>query len=116
MWHIPSKQRLASIPRLYETEEIDLPQKLVHLHFFLAGSDWYAVEFDGTELFWGFVILNGDLDNAEWGYFSFKELQSLRVAGFLRVDCEIEGGWVVRPAGKINSIRQAQGWSVSLPA
>lgn len=116
MWHTPSRQRLSRIPKLYETEEIDLQQKLVHLHFSLAGSDWYAVEFDGTDLFWGFVILNGDMENSEWGLFSLKELQSLRVAGFLRVDCEIEGVWVVRPAGEITNIRQAQGWEISLPA
>jgi len=116
MWHIPSHQRLSRIPKLYETEGIDLPQKLVHLHFFLAGSDWYAVEFDGTDLFWGFVILHGDQDNAEWGYFSLKELQSIRVAKYLRVDCELEEHWVVRPAGEIDKIRQAQGWALSLPA
>jgi len=116
MWHIPSSQRLSRIPRLYETEGIGLPQKLVHLHFFLAGCDWYAVEFDGTDLFFGFVILHGDQDNAEWGYFSLKELQTIRVAKYLRVDCELEEHWVVRPAGEIDKIRQAQGWALSLPA
>jgi len=116
MWHIPTRQRLSRIPRLYETEEIDLPQKLVHLHFFLAGCDWYTVEFDGTDLFWGFVILNGDQHNAEWGYFSLKELLSLRLSGFLRVDCELEEYWTVRPAGQIDKIRQAQGWAISIPA
>jgi hypothetical protein len=116
MWHIPSSQRLSRIPRLYETEGVDLPQKVVHLHFFLAGSDWYAVEFDGTDLFWGFVILHGHLDNAEWGYFSLKELQAIRVARYLRVDCELEEHWTVRPAYEIDKIRKAQGWAISIPA
>ena len=116
MWHIPNSQRLSRIPRLYETEGVDLPRKIVHLHFFLAGCDWYAVEFDGTDLFWGFAILHCDLQNAEWGYFSLKELQTIRVAKYLRVDCELEEHWVVRPAGEIDKIRQAQGWALSLPA
>lgn len=116
MWNVPSKQRLSRIPRLYDTEEIDLPLKPVQLHFFLSGCDWYAVEFDGTDLFWGFAILHGDLENSEWGYFSLKELQAIRVSGFLEVDCELEEHWTVRPAGEIDNIRKAQGWPIFLAA
>ncbi len=51
MWNIPTEEQLAAIPRLYETEHVDLKDKLIHLHFFLGGCDWYAVEFDGSDLF-----------------------------------------------------------------
>ncbi len=47
MWNIPNKERLARIPRIGETEPIALRDKIVHLHFFLGGCDWYVVEFDG---------------------------------------------------------------------
>ena len=50
MWNIPSKERLAMIPGLYETEDISLQEKLIYLHFFIAGCDWYIAEFDGKEL------------------------------------------------------------------
>ena len=36
MWNEPSKERLAKIPRLYETERIPLKDKLIHLHFLLV--------------------------------------------------------------------------------
>lgn len=53
MWNTPSAERLAKLPRLYETEQVGLKDKLIYLHFFIGGSDWYAVEFDGQDTFWG---------------------------------------------------------------
>ena len=107
MWNVPSKTRLASIPKLYETEGQPLLEKLIHLHFFIGGCDWYIAEFDGDDTFFGYAILHGDLDNAEWGYVSFEELKSLRVQGWLEVDCELEDFWQVKPAGDIPVIRRA---------
>jgi hypothetical protein len=81
MWNTPTTDRLSKIPRLYETEHIPLQDKLIHLHFFIGGCDWYIAEFDGEDLFWGFAILNDDFQNAEWGYISFSELKSIKVGG-----------------------------------
>ena len=67
MWNEPSKERLEKIPRLYETEDTRLQDKLIHLHFFIGGCDWYIGEYDGEDLFWGFAILNEDYEMAEWG-------------------------------------------------
>lgn len=53
MWNTPSQERLDCIPRLYETESIPLSEKYVHLHFFIGGCDWYIVEYDGDDLFFG---------------------------------------------------------------
>lgn len=110
MWNEPTKERLSRIPRLYETEHVPLQDKLVHLHFFIAGSDWFICEYDGTDLMWGFCILNQDLEMAEWGYVSFSELKSLRIQGWLEVDCETEESWEVRRAAEIDLIRIANGW------
>ena len=82
MWNIPSKERLAKIPKLYETEHIPLREKLIHLHFFIGGCDWFIAEFDGKDLFWGFAILNNDYQMAEWGYVSFSELKSIKLNGW----------------------------------
>lgn len=116
MWNTPNKERLVRIPGLYATESTPLQQKVIHLHFFLAGSDWYAVEFDGKDIFWGFVVLNGDYRNSEWGYFSLQELQAIRVCGFLEVDCELEEYWSVRSAIEVEKIRKAQSWELCQPA
>jgi hypothetical protein len=110
MWNVPNKERLAKIPRLYETENIPLKDKLIHLHFFIGGCDWYICEFDREDLFWGFAILNNDFQNAEWGYISFGELKSIKIDGWLEIDCEIEEFWQIREASEIEKIRIAHGW------
>ena len=110
MWNTPTEDRLSMIPRLYETEHTPLQEKLIHLHFFIGGCDWYVAEYDGEDLFWGFAILNDDLQNAEWGYISFSELKSIRVGGWLEIDCELEEFWQVTEASEIEKIRKAHGW------
>ena len=110
MWNIPSKERLAKIPKLYETENIPLKDKLIYLHFFIGGCDWYICEYDGDDLFWGFAHL-GDEQCAEWGYISLSELKSIKIDGWLEVDCELEEIWKVKRAIEIDKIRIAQGWS-----
>ena len=112
MWNIPTQERLSLIPRLYETENIPVPDKLIYLHFFLGSCDWYACEFDGKDTFWGFVIIDVDLLNAEWGYFTFSELKSIRVYGGAEVDCDEY--WRIQPAFQVNKICRAQGWNHSI--
>jgi hypothetical protein len=110
MWNTPSEDRLSRIPRLYETEHILLQDKLIYLHFFIGGCDWYIAEYDREDIFWGFVILNDDFQNAEWGYISLSELKSVKVGGWLEIDCELEEFWRVRKASEIEKIRKAHGW------
>ena len=119
MFNIPSEKTLGKIPRLYETEGVEACEKLIYLHFFLAGSDWFVAEFDGGDTFFGFVCLNGWRDCAEWGYFSFKELKDLSVEQpivvegrrdvvFLEVECDEY--WMVRRAIDVKLICECQGW------
>lgn len=82
MWNEPTEKDLVALPRIYETESIALDEKIIHMHFFIGACDWYAAEYDGEDKFFGYVILNGDLDCAEWGYFSLEELKSINVKGF----------------------------------
>ena len=110
MWNVPTKERLAKIPKLYQTENIPLKDKLIYLHFFISGCDWYISEFDGEDLFWGFAVLNNDFHNAEWGYISFSELKAIRIQGWLEIDCELEEFWQVRKASEIDKVSIAHGW------
>jgi hypothetical protein len=105
MWNLPSSKCLKNIPGLYQTEAIAFEDKLIYLHFFIANSDWYVAEYDGQDLFFGYAILNNNLDNAEWGYLSFGELKELKLMGWLEVDCELEASWLVRKASEITDIR-----------
>ena len=110
MWNVPKKERLARIPGLYETENTPLKDKEIYLHFFIGGSDWFVCEYDGDDRFFGFAILNNDYQMAEWGYVSFGELKSIKVGGWLEIDCELEDIWRVKRAIEIDKIRIAQGW------
>ena len=110
MWNEPTKERLAKIPNLYETEETPLKGKLIYLHLFIGGCDWYIAEYDGEDLFWGFAILNNDYDMAEWGYISFAELKSIKIDGWLEIDCELEENFPIQRALEIEKIKKANGW------
>lgn len=103
MWNIPTQEELDRIPRLYETEDIPLKDKLIHLHFFIGGCNWYVAEYDGEDLFWGYAILNGDHLNAEWGYISFTEMKEVKIQGWLEIDRDIN--WQIRMASEIDLIR-----------
>lgn len=104
MWNSPSKRELRQLPGLYKTEQVPAKEKVIHLHFFIGGCDWYAAEFDGEDTFFGYAVLNGDMHNAEWGYFSLSELQSITIRG-IQIDRDLY--WKVRPAGEITALR---GW------
>jgi hypothetical protein len=63
------------LPPLY-SQESKGQEAVAYTKFFSpdSGWQWYAVEFDGEDLFYGLVI--GQVK--ELGYFSLKELQSVK--------------------------------------
>lgn len=63
-----------SLPPLYSTEDQG-DDALVRVKFFTPTSSWtwYAIEFDGDDLFFGLV----DGLEKEMGYFSLSELESV---------------------------------------
>ena len=65
MWNKPTKEELEKMPAFYSTEKTPLKEKVIHMHFFIGGCDWYVAEYSPEEkCFFVFAILNGDLDNA----------------------------------------------------
>jgi hypothetical protein len=67
---------ILSIPKPYETEDQG-DAAPVRLHYFKGGSDWYIIErdIDGEQIqCFGFACLNGDKQNAEFGYINIAEL------------------------------------------
>ena len=67
------------MPKTYDTENQKTDDKIVYLHYFYGGSDWYIVEKDMEEeqlQAFGYAILNGDMEMAEWSYISIEELKS----------------------------------------
>lgn len=69
------------MPKTYETENTPKERKVLWLHYFYSGSDWYIMEKDmysDQYQAFGYAILNGDTENAEMGYISIPELMSIR--------------------------------------
>lgn len=68
-----------SVPALYATEEVPLQEKLVHEHWVFPPCNfhWLIAEVNAEEkLAFGWAFLN-DEQNAEWGYISLAELESV---------------------------------------
>ena len=65
-----TKALLKQLPPLYATEGQPDPTVICKFFYPDFGWAWYAIEYDGTDIFYGFV----DGDFPELGYFSFKEL------------------------------------------
>lgn len=59
------------LPPLYATENESDPMVICKFFYPDFSWSWYATEFDGTDLFFGFV----DGSFPELGYFSLSELQ-----------------------------------------
>lgn len=108
MWNMPTREELAKLPAFYSTEGVPLKEKIIGMHFFIGGCDWYACEYSPEErCFFGFAILNNDLEMAEWGYFALDELAGLKVS-FVEVDRDLY--WKPKRACEIGKISEAQGW------
>jgi hypothetical protein len=102
MWNKPTARELGRLPRLYGTETTSAKDKVIHMRFFFGASSWYAAEFDGEDTFFGFVVLNGDWQYAEWGYFSLAELDEIAFLG-MEVDRDLH--WKPVAAGNIETLR-----------
>lgn len=76
------------LPRLYETEEVDLDDKVLQVKFFtpLSNWTWYVVEYDPeSKTFFGLV----DGLEKEWGYFSLEELESVQERFGLKIERDL---------------------------
>jgi hypothetical protein len=91
------------MPRTYDQDGKGT-ESIVYLHYFLGGSDWYITEKDrvgGVAQAFGYAILNGDTQNAEWGYISITELRENNV----ELDLHFENGLTLH---EVKRKRQAQ--------
>lgn len=80
-----TKEIMKELPMLGSQSEN--PDPTVIVKFFTAWSHWtwFAYEFDGSDIFFGFV--KGDFD--EYGTFSLSELESVRGPMGLKIERDI---------------------------
>ena len=67
--------QLEKCPNLYKTEK--LKEHPVIFHYFFKLTHFYICEYDRKDLLFGYTILNGDLENSEWGFSSLSEITSI---------------------------------------
>ena len=72
---------LKRLPKLYSQENVEDP--VVQVKFFdpCGSFTWYALEFDGKDLFFGKVV-SSLCPEGELGYFSLSELKSIKTKPF----------------------------------
>ena len=68
--------KTSQIPKLYETEDTPLEQKIIHQKWHIPniGFYWLIAEIDEDEAF-GYANLNDDT-MAEWGYIDISDIKS----------------------------------------
>lgn len=78
-----TKELTKKLPAMRTTERLEAADKVAVAKFFhpVGRGTWFAVEFDGVDEFFGFVVSPLGADCDEWGYFSLQELESVRVRG-----------------------------------
>lgn len=105
MWAKPTKEQLEKVPKLYAQDGKHTADKLLYLHFFVGACDWYVTEFDRDDTFFGFAILGGDSQNAEWGYISYNELKEIKTP----FEVDTDKHWEVKKVKDIPKIVEANG-------
>ena len=75
------------LPLLNATESIPDEEKLVPVKFFspVGAGTWWCIEFDGDDLFFGYV----DLGSPELGYFRLSELENVELPFGLSIERDL---------------------------
>lgn len=95
---------LSAAPDIYATESVPAEEKMVHARYFLGESSWLIFETDKeTGEGFGFVMLNGDSQNAEMGYIDIMSLEGLSTP--LGVVIQRDTEWQPRPFGEVDPRR-----------
>jgi hypothetical protein len=92
-----TKEIIKKLPALYATEKIALRDKVAVCKFFCPWGRYTAYVIEGSVsendpkdfIFWGYVVspLGGDCD--EYGYFSLKELESVKHFSGLKIERDL---------------------------
>lgn len=89
------EREVAAIPALRSTSKLPEEAMTIYAHFFGGDTDMYITEFDGKETAYGYVILEGDTQNAEWGNIHLPEIHKAKRGLFPAIEMDFH--WKVRP-------------------
>jgi hypothetical protein len=82
MLNRPSEEELNRLPKLYQTSDVTIKDKIIHQHYFMGANDWYMAEYcPHNRDFYGYTVRNNDHRSADWGYTSLNELAHMNIRG-----------------------------------
>ena len=92
-----TKEIKNKLPKIYETDGQAEDKKIAYVIYFCPWGEWtwYGFEFDGKDLFFGYV--KGDYN--ELGYFTLSELESVK--GYLGLGIERDLYFTPKPLSEI---------------
>jgi len=91
-------RNIEQIPPLY-AQDGKGKNAIAYLHYFNSSSDWYITELDKNTLEgFGFTILNGDTQNAEFGYIPLTMFTEKKASYF---DLNLDLNFIPRPLNNI---------------
>lgn len=73
----------------YQSYDEEKEKHFAGLHLFDANSDYYITEWDGNNEAFGYTVLNGDTEMAEWGYIDLPSLQAAHKNPFNQVEVDL---------------------------
>ena len=95
-----TKELINQLPKLYSCEEIKDPTVVCKFFTPWAHWSWYAIEFDGDDLFFGYVA--GHFP--ELGYFRLSELKAIKGPVGLKIERDLY--FEPQPLSKIKSLHE----------
>ena len=105
----PAESELAKLADMKIDKNTPLEDRVIHMHFFLDGHDWYLSEYDPQKrVFFGYMVPKDDYRNARWDYFSIDHLDQIKSKTSSQVIRNTH--WEPKPAIKIDRIRDAYNW------
>ena len=113
MLNRPTESELLELAQIKVDKDAPLEDRVIHMHFFLDGHDWYVSEYDPRRRhFFGYMIPNDDYHLARWGYFCFDELDRARK----NANAEVvrNTSWHPKKAIQIDRIRDVYAWQKNL--
>ena len=99
-----TKAILNKLPKLYSQEKVEDPVCQVKFFDPTGSFTWYGIEFDGEDMFFGFVTSNL-CPEGELGYFSLSELKTCKQGkrGLTALPIERDMYWESR---KLSEVRE----------
>jgi hypothetical protein len=109
----PTDSELMKLAEIRIDKNNPLEERVIYMHFFLDGHDWYLSEYDPQRrIFFGYMVPNEDYRNAGWGYFSIDELDRMRAKANTEVIRNTH--WKPKRAIDVDRIRDAYTWRKNL--